>query len=78
MVKKRIRIKRKSMTAPDLRRFGSRLLGLGTFELSLPSAESGARQQPAKAAERTGSEADAVRVSTVNGSAGAGGYDGES
>src|SRR3974390_1106306 len=45
--------------------------GFGTINVSLSSAESGTRHDVANTAERTGREAHAIRVSTVDGDAGA-------
>ena len=50
--------------------------GFGTIDVSLSSAESGTRHRIASAAERTGSETHAVRVSPVDGDADAGRDDG--
>src|ERR1700675_1798822 len=52
--------------------------GFGTIDLLLSSAESGTRHRIASAAERTGSETHAVRVSPADGDAGAGRDDGQS
>jgi hypothetical protein len=46
--------------------------GVGTVDVSLSNAESGARQGIASAAARTGSATQAVRVSAADGDAGAG------
>ncbi len=63
---------------PDERAARLQAAGFGTIDVSLSSAESGTRHRFASAAERTGSETHAVRVSAVDGDVGAGRNAGQS
>ena len=56
---------------PDERAARLQAVGFGTIDVSLSSAESGARYRIANTVERTGREAHAVRVSSADGAAGA-------
>src|SRR5579859_4907239 len=55
----------------DERAAGLQAAGNGTFDLSLSSAESGARYELAGTTERAGCQAHAVRISAADGDAGA-------
>src|SRR5215470_403164 len=52
--------------------------GIGTIDVSLSHAKSGAGRCTARTTERIGGEAHAVRLSTADGDAGAGRNDGQS
>src|SRR5438309_2170429 len=63
---------------PDERAARLQAAGIGTVDVSLSSAESGARRRTAKPIERAGRETHAVRISAADGDVSAGRNAGQS